>query len=190
MMAARSQQIINILQIANSAQTVTDAYVIDLSPEAQEMLADSNTSGGNTPIQNAQAHFLSFFEDSGVDLSNLSDEASELLEGIVSFLEESGMTGREATTDSLEQKASNGERDVYTLVGEGRRIRIAVEENDTGQKILTLTDINGKTADIAQFLIEKDEDGKTNINLTRSKEKFAHGRLIEREEKSPITIEV
>lgn len=184
---ATSQTIDMINLSALQQQTQSDAYVIDLSAEAQELLNQQETKAGNSSIQNAQAHFLGFFEDNGIDLDTLSGSGLELIKGIITFLGESGTTGRDSSTDTLESKVSNGERDVYTLTGENRRIRIAIEKDDTGQKILTLTDLHDNIADVAKFSIEKDEAGKDVIKLERIQDTFSNGRRVDRIEKDPAT---
>ena len=138
----------------------------------------------------AQNHFISFFDRGGLDLNNLSDETSELIGGIVDFLGQSGTTARDTRTDALEMEYSKGDRDVFTLTGDSRRIRIAIEKDATGQNLLTVTDLNGNTADIAQMRIDKNENGKPIITVTRSQEVFAHGSRIGREVNEPITIKV
>lgn len=185
----------DILQIINGQQSTSDAYMLDLSPEAQRILAEqqngTTTQSGEAPnhIKNAQQHFINFFEENGIDFDNLSAEATELLGGLTTFLADSGTTARDTAIDTLELQASDGERDVYTLTGNERRIRIAIEKNSDGQNMLTLTDIHQNKADIAQMVVNKNGDGNAPvITLTRSQETFANGRKIDREEQDPITI--
>lgn len=185
-----SQQVTDILSLANTQGAQSDAYVIDISPEAQEMLKQEQAQSGNQSLQNAQAHFLSFFEESGIDLDALSGEAAELLSGMLAFIAESGATGRDAKTDALEAQVSEGKRDVYTLTGSERRIRLAIEDDNAGQKVLTLTDLYDNTADIAAFSIEKNEAGDDVIKLVRSNETFTNDKRTDRQEQPPITLKV
>ena len=179
------------LQALSNSQSTNSAYSLDLSPEAQRLMAQNQTgdNSGN-PIKSAQNHFISFFDRGGLDLNILSDETSELIGGIVDFLGQSGTTARDTRTDALEMEYSKGDRDVFTLTGDSRRIRIAIEKDATGQNLLTVTDLNGNTADIAQMRIDENENGKPIITVTRSQEVFANGSRIGREVNEPITIKV
>ncbi len=166
-------------------------YIVDLSADAQDALDNQNSGSGeeNAYIQKAQKHFLSFFKDNGIDLKNMSTEATELIAGIIEVIGESETTAQDVTTDQLEYKLSKGGREVYTLTGENRRIRVAIEEQADGSNLLTITDFHDNTADIAEIKIQNDEDN-TYILVERSEENFINGRRVSRQEQDPINIRV
>lgn len=186
----KRQSVIESVYAAKNQENA--AYVLDLSPEAQRMLEQQNqqTATASQPIQGAQKHFLSFFEDAGLDFDNLPASAVELLEGILTMFSESGATGRDSSTDSLELKVSNGERDVYTLTGQSRRTRVAIEQQDNGQKMLSISDIHGDTANIAEISISTVEDNATYLNVEYFEKTFANGRTVNTEQSEPLNIKL
>lgn len=188
-----STQTGNPLSLANQqtqGRTANNAsYVLDISPEAQRALDSQNAASEGTGdhIKEAQQHFVHFFMEQNINLNELSPQASELLGGILEVLEESGTTARDTQTNALEMTASNGKRNVYTLTGENRRIRIAIEQGADGQNALTITDIYGNTADIAKITINQGEP--PSFTVKQSQETFAYGRLAERQDQGTLEID-
>ncbi len=168
------------------------AVSLNLSAEAQAIMAQYNggqqSSGQST--EEAQRFLLEFFADGGIDLENLSAEAEEFLDGLLQVIENMGASGRDAGTDALEKQASKGERDVYTLLGDNRRFRIAIEKGDDGKSTLSIVDIGGDKADIAKVTIGKNQSGATIIHVEHAKESFSHGKRIDRAEQEPLMIKV
>ncbi|MDB5491949.1 MAG: hypothetical protein JWO78_1798 [Micavibrio sp.] len=121
---------------------------VSLSPEAQQILArlqgtSSDSGGSATGVTKAAQNFIgNFFTASGVDVTKMSDQAQKLLQGFQDLVADSGATTRDTTTDTQEARYNNGNRQVYTLVGDGRRIRIAVDYADGKPASMTMTDIS------------------------------------------------
>lgn len=165
------------------------AVQLDLSPEAQEILKQQNEEKGTSEqIKGAQQHFIQFFEENGVDLGNLSFEAEDLLVSILEVIENTGSTNRDTVVNQLESEASKGTRQVYTLLSDNRRLRIAVEKQENGENTLTITDIFGSKADVAKITLEHGENEDITINVERKQEVFAHGRRVGTEGQETLTI--
>ena len=82
---------------------------INLSAEAQKLLAQGNTAtngqSSTTGVQKtAQNFMMSFFDQSGIDISKLSDDAQKLINGLQDVISGTGATSRDITTDALEAK--------------------------------------------------------------------------------------
>lgn len=173
----------------NAAAAQGSAVQISLSPEAQRILNEqSQAENSGKQIEGAQQHFLQFFEDNGVDLANLSFGAQELLGSIYEVIEQTESAQRDTYLDNLEREASNGKRQVYTLLSEGRRFRIAVEEQKDGQQKLIVTDLHENKADVAEITLTEDDEQNIVINVDRRQEVFAHTRKISIEDQGTMTI--
>jgi hypothetical protein len=167
---------------------------ISLSPMAQILAAQNGTStatssgassssstssASSNGVQAAASNFLtSFFSQSGVNTSNLSPDAQQLLQGFQSMITNSGATSRDTKTDTLENQYQNGNRQVYTLTGNNQRIRIAIDYTNGTPSDLKITDINGGTVDTATVTLTKDSSGTlSGINIDRGQSTYTNGIL-------------
>jgi hypothetical protein len=171
--------------LAGSDTTSAAGDIVSLSSQAQQLLAQiqakqagaaSGDSGTSTGVTKAAQNFIAkFFTDSGVDTTKLSDQAQQLIGGVQDLVADSGATTRDTSTDMQEAKYNGGNRQVYTLVGDGRRIRIAVDYTDGKPAAMTMTDISSDGQVIsAKVTLSSDAKG---VDVAETQYKYSSGIL-------------
>jgi hypothetical protein len=174
---------------------------VDLSSMAQQILAAANgqtsptasaSGSGSTDDQtSAKAMISGFFTDNGVDLSNLSDDAQQLLQGFQDVIDNSGATARDQKTDSLEEQYQGANRKVFTLTGNNTRLRIAVDYKDGKPQTLTLTDIVGSNLETATVSLTQGSDGTaTGIQVARSQSSYLNGAMVNAATPAPLSMDL
>lgn len=185
--------------LAGSDDSSSGGDIVSLSSQAQQLLAqiqakqagstgtgDSSTSTGVTKA--AQNFITKFFTDSGIDTTKLSTQAQQLLGGFQDLVADSGATTRDTSTDSQETKYNNGNRQVYTLVGDGRRIRIAVDYTDGKPAAMTITDI-GSDGQVTTAKVTKSDDGK-GLDVAETQYQYTSGILRDSVTKPILSMDV
>jgi hypothetical protein len=179
-------------QISESAAG-NSSVSVSLSPEARNILsrpredgaANSNLSG----VQKvAQDFFMSFFDQSGLDLSRLSPETLELIKGFQDVIAGAGPVQRDNTTDALEERHHDGNRKVYTLVGQGSRLRIAIDYEGGKPQKLAITDILNGQVEMANISLENAGGTPQSILLERTQRTYANGSLVDSVTKMPVSL--
>jgi hypothetical protein len=188
-----------ILSLLGGDQTGASGDNVDLSSMAQQILAAANgqtsstasapASGSTDDQTSAKAVISSFFTDNGVDLSNLSGDAQQLLQGFQDVIDNSGATARDRKTDSLEEQYQGANCKVFTLTGNNTRLRIAVDYKDGRPQALTLTDIVGSTLETATVTLTQGSDGAAaGIQVARSQSSYLNGAMVNAATPSPLSI--
>lgn len=181
-------------QISDSA-TGNSSVSVSLSTEAQDILsrpreegaANSNLSG----VQKvAQDFFMSFFDQSGLDLSRLSPETLELIKGFQDVIAGTGPVQRDNTTDALEERHHDGNRKVYTLVGAGSRLRIAIDYDGGKPQKLAITDILNGQVEMANISLETAAGTPQSVLLERTRREYANGSLVDMVTKMPVSLKL
>lgn len=183
-----SQSLMNALsakyQSSSQAGGVNTAAgdVVKLSDEAKDLLAQTGGSSDDktqlTGVQKAAQNFLvSFFDESGVDLSKISPQAVTMIGGLQDVIGDSGSTGRDVTTDRMEMSHNKGLRRVYTLTGTNTRLRLSIQYAEDKKTPLTLTmsDIRGGKVDTAEISLAKDKSGVMKLNIERNRQEYKNG---------------
>ncbi len=187
------QKVNNTLAIA--AEKGNSNVNITLSEEAQKLLASSN-SAADTKLtgvkKSAQDFMMRFFDQSGLDLSNLSNEALDLIEGLNGVIAGSEGTQRDMTTDAAENKYANGARESFTLVGNGTRLRIAIEYADGKPSKLSVTDITGGLVETADFTFQASQSGKAVDTMTveRTQRMYNNGHMTSLDPIDPLSVKL
>ena len=179
-----------LLDTANTATAAGDQ--VTLSAEAQALLTENAENSEGTAVngvqKGAQSFFLNFFEDAGVDFSNLSDQAQEFLQGFNTLISDTGATMRDTTTDRMEQEYNKGNRDVYTLLGTNSRLRIAIEYQDDKAQKMTISDMNGGSVSIAELSIKNAGQANATIEVARQQREYVNGSLADFQTGEPISM--
>ncbi len=166
---------------------------VTLSEEAKALLAATGDNNANlTGVQKAAQNLLiGFFDQSGIDTSKLSNEALDLIEGLQGVIAGSGATARDLTTDSLEMRHGENGKKVYTLLGNGTRLRLAVEyaEDKTTPVKLSITDITGAKVETASITITDDE-GTMRLNIDRAQREYRNGHMVNSGEIDPLSVKL
>lgn len=156
--------------------------LVQLSDDAKNLLAQTGATDDQdsqlTGVQKAAQNFLvGFFDESGVDLESISPQAVTMIKGLQDIIADSGVTGRDVTTDRMEMSHNKGERRVYTLTGTNTRLRLAIQYADDKKTplSLTMTDINGGKVETAEISLAKDDEGVMKMNIDRSRQEYANG---------------
>jgi hypothetical protein len=176
---------------AASGAAVTAGVNVNLSEEAKALLEQSQgTENTNqSGLQKYAQNFLvSFFDESGIDFTKLSDEAYGLLDGMLGVIEGSGATGRDVSTDIAEQKYANGNKKVYTLTGANSRLRIAIDYADGSPSKLSITDISGGIVETAEVTLEKKNGAFSSIEVERTQKEYRKGHMVTKNEINPLSI--
>lgn len=176
-----------------AAQEKNGVDNVSLSADAQAILNAKNADGSANPTlsgvqKGALDLFMSFFDDSDIDLTKLSGETLELIKGFQSVIADSGSVTRDVTTDTLEERYQEGNRQVYTLTGTGSRLRIAVDYKDGKPSQLAITDILNGQVEIANITLGE-KDGKADtVLLERSQREYVKGSLVDSVTKMPMSL--
>lgn len=166
--------------------------VVSLSEEAQQLLASGKNSKANlSGVQKGAANLMiSFFDQSGIDLTNISAEALDLIEGLQGVIGGTSATGRDLSTDTAEMRYAGDNKKVYTLVGEGQRLRVAIEYTDGKPSKLSLTDIVGGKVETAQITLQADEDNVMRMNVERTQRAYNNGYMVDLEALEPLSVKL
>lgn len=183
-------QIARLQDVINNQSAAGDQ--VTLSQEAQALLSQNNENNSDNPVngvqRGAQSFFMNFFEDAGVDFSNISDEALSFIQGINDLIAGTGATMRDGTTDRMEQDYHKGNRDVYTLLGTASRLRLTVDYQDDKASKLTITDMNGGTVSIAEITVNKGDNAQTSLDVIRQNREYVNGLLADFQTGEPISL--
>lgn len=179
-----AQNLINSLPSSKTAQTALDSYTsvnITLSEDAQKLLAAGTTdASGKSNVsgvqKTAQNFMLSFFDQAGVDFSELSPQALDLIEGLQGVISGTDAATRDLTTDIAEEKY-NADKKVYTLTGTGTRLRLAIEYADGVPSKLSVTDITGGQVETAEITLQKESGKLATMTIERTQRNYANGHM-------------
>lgn len=186
-----AQNILSSYTQKNAA--ATDAAVkgdtITLSEEAQKLLAEGAGSETSlTGVQQGAADFMmSFFDQSGIDLANLSGETLDLLDGLQGVIGGVTATGRDMLTDAAETRYSGGTKKAYTLVGDGQRLRVAIEYMEGKPSKLSITDITGGQVETAEITLTE-ENGEMRMNIERTQRAYQNGHMVNLDAIEPLSV--
>jgi hypothetical protein len=179
-----SQNLINRLPGSQTAQSAIDGYTsvnITLSEDAQKLLASGTTdSSGKANVsgvqKTAQNFMLSFFDQAGVDFSELTPQALDLIEGLQGVISGAGASVRDMATDIAEEKY-NPDKKVYTLMGQGTRLRLAIEYADGIPSKLSVTDISGGQVETAEITLQTEKNKLVSMTIDRTQRQYANGHM-------------
>lgn len=176
-----------------AAQEKNGVDQVKLSTEAQAILNAKNADGSANPTlsgvqKGALDLFMSFFDDSDIDLTKLSGETLELIKGFQAVIADSGSVTRDITTDLLEEAHHSGNRQVYTLTGAGSRLRIAVDYQGGKPTQLAITDILNGQVEIATITLGEKNGKADMVLLERSQREYVRGSLVDSVTKMPMSL--
>lgn len=188
-----ADKVSKIMELVNTQPQQNDSGIsVTLSDEAQALLADSNGDAASslTGVQKGAQNFLmSFFDQSGVDFSKLSDEAVDLIQGLGEVIAGSSGTSRDITTDAAESKY-NANRKVYTLTGANTRLRVAIDYGDDGKPAkLSVTDISGGQVETAEITLEE-QDGAATLTINRTQREYQNGHMVKLSDIDPLSVDL
>lgn len=167
---------------ADAASTIN----VSLSDEAKALLGNGKNNENITGVQKAGQNFLlSFFDQSDLDIENLSEDVLGLIKGLQDVISASPATGRDLTTDSAEEKYAGGNKKVYTMAGNGSRLRIAIDYTNGKPQKLTITDITGGQVETAEITLS-DKD----MNVSRTQREYVNGHMTALAELDPISVKL
>lgn len=190
---ARTAAQANTMAAITAAQEKNGVDNVRLSSEAQAILSAKNADGSANPAlsgvqKGALDLFMSFFDDSDIDLTRLSGETLELIKGFQAVIADSGSVSRDFATDTLEERHHEGNRKVYTLTGAGSRLRIAVDYKDGKPSQLNITDILNGQVEIANITLGEKGGKADSVLLERSQREYLKGSLIDSVTKMPMNL--
>lgn len=148
---------------------------VNLSEEAKALMEAGldGDSGQLSGVQKSAQNFLiSFFDQSGLDLSKLSEDTLKIIVGLQDVIAGSAATGRDLATDTAEEKYAGGNKKVYTMVGNGTRLRIAIDYKEGQPQKLSITDITGGAVETADITIQ---NGK--LVIDRTQREYVNGHM-------------
>lgn len=173
--------------------------IVSLSPQAQYLMSLAQNGGTNATAsgpsgeaaqKGAITFIAKFFADSGIDTTKLSAESKALLDGLGDLV--AGMTNvsQDSTLDSMTKNYVKGQRESYTLQGDGQRISATVQYQDGKPKTLTVTQTNGTTANTATISLGTDSQGKlSSLNIDRVQKNYnSFGGFVGSTEADPLTL--
>lgn len=169
---------------------------VTLSEEAKTILSLANGgTEGEAKISGtqkaAQNFLMGFFDQSDLKLQNFSDQTLDFIEGLNGVIAASSATQRDLATDSLETKYQGDRHKVYTLIGGGERLRIALEYGTDGKPAkLSITDIMGGKVETAEITFGKNDDGSPTLEIARTQREYRNGLLVGLEESPLLTMDV
>lgn len=182
---------------ANGQQTQNQAAAdknvnITLSDEAKALLAKGGELESNlTGVQKGSQDFMmSFFDESGIDLSKLSGEVLSIIEGLQGVIGGVTATGRDVLTDAAESRYSNGTKKAYTLMGDGQRLRVGIEYADGKPSKLSITDITGGVVETADITLGKDENGVARMTIERTQREYKNGSMTSMNPIEPLSMKL
>ena len=175
------------------AQAVLDQNVnITLSDEAKALLAKGGELESSlTGVQKGSQDFMmTFFDESGIDLTKLSDEVLSILEGLQGVIGGASATGRDMLTDAAESRYSSGAKKAYTMTGDGQRLRVGIEYTDGKPSKLSITDITGGQVETADITLGVDEDGIMRMTIERTQSAYQNGHMIKLDPIEPLSMKL
>lgn len=188
-----ADKVAKIMQIANNSVDQTSAAGINvtLSDEAQALLSQSN-GAADTKLsgvqKGAQNFMMSFFDQSEIDFSKLSDQARDLIQGLGEVIAGSGGTARDISTDAAESKYNAG-RKVYTLTGANTRLRVAVDYVEGKPSKLSVTDITNGQVETAEITLGK-QDGVQTMTINRTQREYQYGHMVKLSDIEPLSVDL
>lgn len=188
-----AQKVSQIMSLANGGADQNGvSSTVTLSAEAQALLANGN-GGSNSSItgvqKGAQNFMMSFFDESGIDFTKLSDKTVDLIQGLGDVIAGSGGTARDISTDAAESKY-NANREVYTLTGTNSRLRVAIDYAADGKPSkLSVTDIAGGQVETAEITL-KMQDGVQSMVINRTQREYQNGHMIKLSDIDPLTVDL
>ena len=195
---ATNSTALSLLNNGLSSDSGGSGDTVSLSAEAQQILAklqgtSSDSSSSSTGVTKTAQNFISnFFTASGVDVTKMSDQAQKLLQGFQDLVADSGATSRDTATDTQETRYNNGNRQVYTLVGDGRRIRIAVDYADGKPTGMTMTDISsdGQVISAKVTLTPATDKVGQGLDVAETQYKYSSGILTDSVTKPVLSMDL
>lgn len=188
-----ADKVAKIMQIANNSVDQTSAAGINvtLSDEAQALLSQNN-GAADTKLsgvqKGAQNFMMSFFDQSEIDFSKLSDQARDLIQGLGEVIAGSGGTARDISTDAAESKYNAG-RKVYTLTGANTRLRVAVDYVEGKPSKLSVTDITNGQVETAEITLGK-QDGVQTMTINRTQREYQYGHMVKLSDIEPLSVDL
>lgn len=166
-------------QKAQSEAAADKNVNITLSDEAKALLAkggelESKLTGAQ---KGSQDFMMTFFDESDIDLSKLSDEVIAILEGLQGVIGGVSAYGRDVLTDAAESRYSNGNKKAYTLMGDGQRLRVGIDYTDSKPTKLSITDITGGVVETAEITLGKDENNIMRMTIERTQREYKNGHM-------------
>lgn len=161
-------------------QAASDKNVtITLSDEAKALLAKGGELESNlTGVQKGSQDFMmTFFDESDIDLSKLSDEVLNIIEGLQGVIGGVTASGRDILTDAAESRYSNGTKKAYTLMGDGQRLRVGIDYADGKPTKLSITDITGGVVETAEITLGEDDNGVMRMTIERTQREYKNGHM-------------
>lgn len=145
------------------ASLLSESDTVNLSPAAQQILsqngAQTDTASSTKDLEGAQNFVANFFASNGIDTDNLSDEAVSLLQGLESMVADMTGATRDSAIDGMTSSYARGSRESYTLAADGKRLSFTIQYEAGKPKTLTVTDVNGASADSAVVNFTSDATG-------------------------------
>ena len=182
---------------ANGQQAQSDAAAdknvnISLSDEAKALLAKGGElESGLTGVQKGSQDFMmTFFDESDIDLSKLSDEVLNIIEGLQGVIGGVVASGRDVLTDAAESRYSNGTKKAYTLMGDGQRLRVGVDYVEGKPSKLTITDITGGVVETAEITLGKDENNVMRMTIERTQREYKNGHMAAMNPIEPLSMKL
>lgn len=152
--------------------------IVSLSADAQRYLSmqASGTSANGTATgptgeaaqKGAISFIANFFADSGVNSAKLSDETKKLIAGLSDLITSMTNVAQDSTLDAMTKNYVKGQRESFTLQGDGQRISATVQYEDGKPKSLTVTQSNAGVANTATITLGMDNQGKlSTVDINR-----------------------
>lgn len=188
-----ADKVTKIMSLVNTPTAETSGGVnVTLSAEAQALLSEGNGANDSklSGVQKgAQNFMMSFFDQSGIDFSKLSDQALDLIQGLGDVVAGSGGISRDITTDAAESKY-NDNRKVYTLMGANTRLRVAIDYGEDGKPVkLSVTDIANGQVETADITLEK-QDGVQTMTISRTQREYQNGHMVKLSDIDPLSVDL
>lgn len=182
---------------ANGQQAQTQAAAdknvnITLSEEAKALLAKGGELESNlTGVQKGSQDFMmSFFDESGVDFSKLSDDVLDIIEGLQGVIGGVTASGRDVLTDAAESRYSSGAKKAYTLMGDGQRLRVGIDYVEGKPTKLSITDITGGVVETAEITLGEDENGVMRLTIDRTQREYKNGHMASMNPIEPLSMKL
>lgn len=176
-----------------------DADTVSFSSMAQSLSASGGTSlstftpdsDGGAAAKVGCGDFISnFLESSGVDMDNLSADAQKLLDGLADLIANMGAVTQDTKIDGMTKAYVKGQRESYTLQGDGNRLSATIQYTNGVPQSLTVTQLQGSVANTAVFTLGRDDAGKLNsIDVQRVQKEYSGlGGLVGTNEADPLSL--
>ncbi len=174
---------------------------ISLSAQAQAMLATQGAAatggtgdadGGKSAKAGATDFIAKFFESNGIDTDKLSEDAQNLLKGIDKIIDNMSGVTRDAGFDNMTSSYVRGQRQSFTLSGNGQRLTATVQYDNGKPVSLTVSNVQGGTATSAAMTLGMDSAGKpSTIEISRTEKKYnSMGAIMSTVAGDPLSVEL